>query len=92
MVMQNNSNSKDKLLTMKDGFIKDHFYHKGNKIAILENKAFKNVDSNLLILAKMNESENEILIEPLTDAEYEQAIRKYEALIKLQDEEEDDNE
>lgn len=81
--MQNNPNGEDKLLTLKDGFIKDYFYHKGNKIAILENKAFKNMDSDLLILAKMVESENEILIEPLTDEEYEQAAKKYEVLVKL---------
>jgi len=83
----NSDQTKEKKYRLKNIFIKDHFYHKGNKIAILENKAFKNIDQNILILAKMIENENEVNLEPLTDEEYEQAIKKYDALVEMFDEE-----
>lgn len=74
---------KEEMLTLKQEFIKDYFYLNSEKIAILENKAFKNVDENLLILAKVNENEKEIILEPLTDEEYEKAIKKYNLLVEV---------
>lgn len=81
--------TKGKELTLTEDFIKDYFFHQGNKIVILENKAFKNVDENILILAKIIEDEKSKRIEPLTEEEYDQALKKYEALIDLYENEEE---
>lgn len=82
---------QENMLTLKPEFVKDYFFLNSEKIAILENKAFKNVDENLLILAKVNENEKEVILEPLTDEEYDRAIKKYNLLVDMLSEE-DDNE
>lgn len=74
---------KEKKLILKNEFIKDYFYLHGTKIVILENNAFKNIDKNLLVLAKVIENGNEREIKPLTEEEYDQAIKKYDSLVKL---------
>lgn len=83
---------QDALITLKPEFIKDYFFLNDQKIVILENKAFKNIDETLLILAKVNENEKEIVLEPLTEDEYALAVRKYEALLVLIDEEDNHEE
>jgi len=72
-----------KKIKFKESFVSDYFYHKDNKILILENDAFKNMEKDVLILAKAEQTENETIIKPLTDEEYEQAIRKYNAIIEI---------
>ena len=88
---QETSKNSGKVLTLTSNFVKDYFYHKNNKIVILENKAFKNIDANILILAKVIEDGNNATIVPLGEEEYEQAIIKYDALINIFNEEEDKN-
>ena len=77
-------NNNTKLIQVSTKFIRDSFYHKGNKIVVLENTAFNpDIEEGILVLAKLIETETEQLIEPLTDAEYEDAAKKYEAIINL---------
>lgn len=80
--------NEEKYVVLKEEFIRDYFYHKGSQIAILENKAFKNIPDDVLILAKMHESSNGALLEPLTDEEYKNAYKKYKVLVKMTNKEE----
>ena len=82
---------KDKKLVLKGEFIKDYFYLQGEKIAVLETKAFKKLDENILVLAKVIETKDERTLKPLTDEEYDEAIKKYDALVKLINEEDEAN-
>ena len=70
---------------LKPEFIKDHFYLKGEKIVIIENDAILNVDKDALILAKVVEEEKGTIIVPLTDWEYEEAVKKYKLLNEMFD-------
>jgi len=86
--MGRRKNSNKKTIVLKDNFIKDYFYLKQDKIAILENKAIKNVDEDLLILVKVVEKQDGIYLEQLTEEEYALAIKKYDLLVKAFSEEE----
>ena len=74
---------KDKEFKLKSNVIKDYFYLNNDKIVVLENKAFKGVDKDVLILAKLTTNGKEYIIESLTDKEYGDAVKKYELLIKM---------
>ena len=82
---------KEKELTLSSKIILDYFYCDGKKIVVLDNKAFKNIPDDELILAQLIEGEKEDLLESITDEEYQKAVRKYQALINMLDEE-DENE
>ena len=79
-----NEEIKQDYIMLDPKIIIDHFYHRENKILILDPFAFKKiVDKDLLILAKEIITEKGVAIEPLTEEEYEDAVRKYEALVEL---------
>lgn len=82
------SQNENKYVALKESFIKDYFYHKGSQIAILENKALKQVPNNVIVFAKMHETSNGALLEPLTDEEYQNAYTKYKALTEMINKEE----
>lgn len=86
-----NINKNEKNLLLKPEFIKDFFYSKESKIVVLENKAFKNMPDDTLILAKEIVDGLQSTIVPLTDEEYTKAAKAYEKLLKtINSEREDD--
>ena len=74
--------STEKVL-LSEKIIVDYFYLDSNKIVILDNRAFPDVDKEALILAKEVEDEKVKRIEPLTDEEYEKAIKKYDLIMDV---------
>ena len=79
---------KGENLLLKKEIVKDYFYLQGNKIVVLENNAFKNIDKDILVLGKLVEDNKKSTIVSLTEQEYNEATEKYDALVKLMGNEE----
>ena len=75
--------AKEKEFILSDKIILDYFYNDDKKIAVLDNKAFKNIPKDDLILVEMVEGETEVMLEALTDEDYKNAVKKYSDLLKL---------
>jgi len=69
-------------VSVSEKIVTDYFYLNTEKIVILDNRAFPDIDQEALILAKEVEDEKEKRIEPLTDEEYEKAIKKYNLILE----------
>ena len=67
----------------KDEIIEDFFYYEDEKIAVLNNKAFKNIPDESVILAKLTQDEDgDENIELLTADEYDKAFKTYVKLLE----------
>lgn len=86
---QDSGQGKEYKLSSK--VIKDEFYCDGKKIVVLDNKAFKNIPKDELILAGLVNYEVGLALEALTDQEYKNAAKKYCELLKLINGEDEDN-
>lgn len=75
--------AKEKEFILSDKIILDYFYNDDKKIAVLDNKAFKNIPKDDLILVEMVDGETEVMLEALTDEDYKNAVKKYSDLLKL---------
>ena len=80
--------AQEKEYTLSDKIITDYFYCDGKKIVVLDSKAFKGMEDRF-ILAQLVEGEKEDTLEPLTEEEYEKAVKKYNTLVEALNEEED---
>lgn len=78
---------KNEEINFKPSVIKDYFYLKNQKIVILDNNAFKGINQDMLILAKLVEKDGDLFIESLSDEEYDAAAKKYDLLINMFEEE-----
>ena len=75
--------NEDEMVILKDEIIEDFFYYEDEKIAVLNNKAFKNIPDESVILAKLTQDEDgDENIELLTADEYDKAFKTYVKLLE----------
>ncbi len=81
-------NKEDEMVILKDEIIEDFFYVKDEKFGVLNNKAFKNVPEESVILVKLNlDEDGDENIEILTEDEYDRVFKAYLKLLKAIQEE-----
>ena len=74
---------EEKLMELKQDVIVDTFSLEGMEIAVLNNNYFGTENAEKVYLGKVVEENNENVLLPLTDSEYELAYAKYEELVNL---------